>query len=71
MRREVADKIIAIVKQHDEVLNDLTILTEDIDDEAERKEVRRALAELCFDMHEKITLEIVKQYPDLHPDKEG
>jgi hypothetical protein len=32
--------------------------------------VRRALAELCVDIHETITLEIVKQYPDLHPDKE-
>ena len=69
MRRDVAEKIVAVLKQHDELLNELSILSKEIDDEGERKKVRRALGELILHTHEKITLKIVEQYPDLHPDK--
>jgi hypothetical protein len=71
MRRDVAEKVIRLVKTSDALFGELTLLTDEIDDEAERKKVRRALAELCVDIHEKITLDIVKQHPVLHPDKEG
>ena len=71
MRRDVAEEIIRLVKASDALFNDLTLMAAEIEEEAERKKVRRALAELCVDIHEKITLHVVKQYPDLHPDKES
>jgi hypothetical protein len=64
MRRDVAEEIIRLMKASDALFNDLTLIAAEIEEEAERKKVRRALAELCVDIHEKITLHVVKQYPD-------
>ena len=69
MKRDVAEKIIQAVKDMDQVFGQLDAASNQIDEEDERKKLRRAVATLVFDVHEKITLEIVKQYPDLHPDR--
>lgn len=58
------------MKASNELFNELTALTWEIEDEAERKAMRRALAQWGVDVHEKITLKLVEQFPDLHPDKE-
>jgi hypothetical protein len=70
MRRDTAERIVDLVKASGDLFNELTLLTFEIEDEIERKAVRRALAELILDVHEKITLKIVAQFPDLHPYKE-
>jgi hypothetical protein len=70
MRRDVAEEIIRLVKKSDELFGGLSVVCGEIDDEAEKRKMRRALAELVHDVHVKITLDIVKQFPDLHPYKE-
>ena len=69
MKRDVAEKIIQTIKEMDQVFGQLDAASNQIDEEEERKKLRRAVATLVFDVHDKITLEIVKQYPDLHPDR--
>jgi len=59
------------LKRIDQLLNDLSILSFEIDDEPERKAFRRAIATLCLNVHEQITLVAVKEFPDLHPDNGG
>jgi hypothetical protein len=52
MRRDTAERIIRLVKASDDLLNELTLLTDEIEDDTERKAVRRALVELVLDVHE-------------------
>lgn len=54
MRRGVAEKIIRLVKTSDELLGKLGALTGEIEDDAERKSMRRTPTELICDVHEKI-----------------
>jgi hypothetical protein len=44
MRGDVAEEIIRLVKASDALFNDLTLMAVEIEEEAERKKVRRALA---------------------------
>jgi hypothetical protein len=48
MRRDTAERIIHLVKASDDLFNELTLLTDEIEDKTERKAVRRALAELVL-----------------------
>jgi len=69
VKRELAEKIVHEMKQMDGVFGRLHMLSEQLEDETERKSLRRAIGELVTDSHEKITLPIARQFPDLHPDK--
>ena len=69
VKRELAEKVIREMGQMDVVLGHLHTLSEQLEDETERKNLRRAIAELVADSHEKITLPIARQFPDLHPDQ--
>ena len=69
MKRETGEKIIAAMKKMDDALEELGIASREIEDEDERKKIRREIFNLVADAHERITLEVVKQFPDLHPDK--
>jgi hypothetical protein len=71
MKRDVAEKIIRAVKEMDQIFGQLDAASNQIHDEEEKKKLRKAIATLVFDVHEKIALEIVKQFSDLHPDKLG
>lgn len=68
MKRELARQIIGVMKKLDGVLDELCILSEAIEDESERKVIRRGLASLMQDSHVKITLPIARQFPEMHPD---
>jgi hypothetical protein len=70
MRRDLAERTIDAVKRIDLILDELDLVTNELDDEVERRKMRRALGSLVIDIHENITLEVVKQFPDLHPDRE-
>lgn len=70
MRRDLAEKTIAALKRIDLIFDELDLVTNELDDDVERRQMRRALGTLVVDLHEKITLEVVKQFPDLHPDRE-
>jgi hypothetical protein len=69
MKRSTAENIIRAMRKIDEVLEELGCLSHEIDDEFERKELRREIADLIHQSHIGITLNVVQQYPDLHPDK--
>jgi len=68
MRRDLAERTIGAVKRIDLIFDELDLVTNELDDDVERRQMRRALGTLVLDLHEKISLEIVKQFPDLHPD---
>ena len=70
MRRDLAERTIAALKRIDLIFHELFLVTNELDDEVERRRMRGAIGTLVVDMHETITLEIVKQFPDLHPDRE-
>lgn len=68
MKRETAMKFVEATKKIDEILGDLYSISLEIDDQAERKKVRIAMASVLVTMYEQLTREVVKDYPDLHPD---
>jgi hypothetical protein len=69
MRRETAERLIASMRKLDASLGELHTIWLEIEDEVERKKFQRAYVEIISDLHLKITMEAVKQFPDLHPDK--
>lgn len=48
----------------------ITSLTSEIDDEGERKEIRKTLAQAMQLLAYDLVMRVVRQYPDLDPDKE-
>lgn len=50
-------------------LNQLTLLSNKIENESEKKQLRKNLAEVMTQLHVEILLPIFKDYPDLDPDK--
>ena len=58
------------MKKMDEVLEELGAVSHEIEDEDERKKIRREIANVICESHLKITVEVVREFPDLHPDKE-
>jgi hypothetical protein len=70
MEREVAENIVQYVKKMEQVLLELEAVTRVIEDTEQRRRLRLAISRLGIDAYEKITREVVKQFPDLHPDKD-
>jgi hypothetical protein len=70
MERGTAEKIVETVGKIDRILSGLDAISNEIDDVTERKKVRRATAMIVIDLHERLTLEAVRDFPDLHPDAE-
>lgn len=69
MKKEIGKKLIGAVKKIDNILGEIHEIAENIDDLDQKKRIRRAIANLVCDTHEKITLEVATEYPDLHPDR--
>jgi hypothetical protein len=67
MQREAAEKIVQATKKIDEILGQLDAVSATIEDQEERKKMLRAIATIALDIHEKITLQVIQQFPDLHP----
>ena len=68
MKRETAKKFVEAANKIDEILGNLDPVSFEIEDEAERKKIRRAMVSVMVTLYEQITREVVKDYPDLHPD---
>ena len=68
MKREVAEPIIKAMKGVDLAIGRLDEAVRAIEDEDERKRMLKFIALLICDLHEQITLPVVKHFPDLHPD---
>jgi len=70
MKRDVAKKIIRAAKVMDQIFGQLDAASNQIHDEEERRSCGKQLPHSSSTL-EKIALEIVKQFSDLHPDKLG
>ena len=68
MKRETARKFVQASKRIDEILGELDSVSFEIEDEAERKKIRRAMVSVVVTLYEQLTREVVRDYPDLHPD---
>jgi hypothetical protein len=68
MKRETAEKFVKAANKIDEILGDLYSVSLEIEDEEERRKIRRAMASVFVPLYEQLTREVVKDYPDLHPD---
>jgi hypothetical protein len=68
MKRDTAKKFVQASKKIDEILGELDSVSFEIEDEAERKKIRRAMVSVMVTLYEQLTREVVKDYPDLHPD---
>jgi hypothetical protein len=69
MKRQTAEKIIAAMKETDAALNKVHDALCEIENEEVRKQIIRKYFELVNDAHVNITMEVVKYFPTLHPDK--
>jgi len=69
MDRAIAEKLMAALMRFTEPFNDITELTGEITDERERKDFRRPLGEIGVRLYTAM-LPIIRQYPDLDPDKD-
>jgi hypothetical protein len=68
VKRETAKKFVEAANKIDQILGDLDPVSFEIGDEEERKKIRRAMASVFVTLYEQLTREVVKDYPDLHPD---
>ena len=68
MKRETAEKFVDAANKIDEILSGLESVSFEIEDEAERMKIRRGMASVFIALYEQLTREVVKEYPDLHPD---
>jgi hypothetical protein len=69
MDRKTAENLRKVVLAVDAALDDATSLTSEIEDVDERKAIRRAIANVTDVVHDGLIRAIVKQYPDLDPDR--
>ncbi len=69
MDRKTAETILERIKAWEAVFGDLHEISLRVDDH-EGRQLRRVIGDLVLDIHQGITLPIVAQYPDLHPDRD-
>jgi hypothetical protein len=69
MERAVAERIIKAAKQSDVVLHEMHLAIDSIHDQEEKKKYKKAWAMIVSQIYETVTREVVKGFPDLHPDR--
>jgi len=69
MERRTAERLLAALMRLGGPFDEISSLTYEIDDEAERSAVRRRVAEAMHILGFDLVMRIVRQYPDLDPDK--
>jgi hypothetical protein len=70
MERKTAVRLLAAIDAMSPQFDQITSLTDEIADEEERKSFRRTLASAMSLLAYDLVMHIVRQYPDLDPDKE-
>ena len=70
MEKEIAQKIMLSLEVLGEALNDLAADIEKIKDIEEKKKYRRGVGELMGRSYTDIMRRIIREYPDLDPDKD-
>ncbi len=69
MDRNIAEQLVAAIAKPDAAAGEIGCIADSVGDVEVRKKVKRLVANVVLDTHEQITLEIVRVYPDLHPDR--
>jgi hypothetical protein len=69
MERSTAEQLMELLLALDDPLNKATELTKEIADPAEQKAVRRGIGEITTLAYTNLIRPIVRQFPDLDPDK--
>ena len=69
MERSVANELMSNVSRLDDALTLIEGSIEKISDEDERKRYKRELGIVMVEIYDKIMRPVIKEYPDLDPDK--
>jgi hypothetical protein len=69
MKRDTAMVLMDALLRLSPPFDELTSITYQIEDETERKLVRRQIANAMQSLGYELVMHIVRQYPDLDPDK--
>lgn len=69
MEKNIAEQLIKKFLDTDEPLNAAVKITEQIKNEEERIKFRRGVAEIMGRIYTDLELPIIRQYPELDPDK--
>ncbi len=69
MNLDTAETVLSALLKTRPAINELLESTEQIEDEAERLALRRRIAEVMHVLAYDLVMHIVRQYPDLDPDK--
>ena len=70
MERGTAVQLLSEIEAMAPQFDAITSLTSEIDDEGERKEIRKTLAQAMQLLAYDLVMRVVRQYPDLDPDKD-
>jgi hypothetical protein len=70
MERKIAERLMRIIIGLDKPLNEVAALVEQIDNEQEKRQLRRGLGEIMGRGFTDLILPIIQEYPDLDPDKD-
>jgi len=68
MNRDTAEKLVDAANRIDDILEELGNTSREIEDEAERHKIRRGIASCIVALYENVTREVVRDFPELHPD---
>ncbi|WP_374385032.1 hypothetical protein [Dongia sp.] len=71
MKRDTAIVFMDALLRMGPSFDELTNITYQIEDETERKFIRRQIASAMQSLGYEMAMHIVRQYPDLDPDKKG
>jgi hypothetical protein len=71
MERATAERLMLIFRGLDAPFNEAAAVIETITDEATKKEFRRALGEVMGHTFTDLMVPIIRQHPDLDPDKDS
>lgn len=69
MEREIAEKLMKVLEEFSEPFNRATELIAEISSQEEQRALRRGLAQSITTLDTQVMIPIIRQYPDLDPDK--
>ena len=69
MKKNIAKLIMEILLSLDKPLNTVTELTDQIEDEKERKILRKGIGEIGGIIYTDLMIPIIRQYPELDPER--
>jgi len=69
MEREIAEKLMKVLLEFDDPFNRATEIISQVSSQEEQRALRRGLVESVGKVYSNVMYPILRQYPDLDPDK--